>query len=122
MDSAVSFIVASERMVTNFIHYPLNQEITAIGGHYFFIKEVRLPYQGREVIYRVACAAVDRSCCGVGGLGYAVVPGFLINWHSEHTQEGLPISQVEPIRAPIDRKKIESVIKQKEFIHQVNFE
>jgi hypothetical protein len=109
-------------MVTHFIHYPLNQEITAIGGHYFFIKEVRLPYQGREILYRVACAAVDRSCCGVGGLGYALVPGYIIDWHLKHTNEGLPISQVEPIRASTERKKIESVIKQKEFVHQVNFE
>lgn len=109
-------------MVTNFIHYPLNQEITAIGGHYLFIKEVCLPYRGRDILYRVACATVDRSCCGVGGLGYAVVPGFLVSWHHTHTAEGLPISQVEPIRTPAVRKEIELLIKSKESVQQVNFE
>ena len=109
-------------MITNFVHYPLNQEITAIGGHYFFIKEARLPYQGREILYRIACATIDRSCCGVGGLGYAFVPGFVISWHTKHTDEGLPVSQIEPIKSPAVRKKIESLIKQKESIHQVNFE
>ena len=108
-------------MITNFVHYPLNQEITAIGGHFFFVKEVHLPYKGRELLYRVACAAVDRSCCGEGGLGYAVVPGFLIRWHAEYTKEGLPISHVEPITRPTERKKIESLIQKKEFINQVNF-
>ncbi len=109
-------------MGTNFIHYPLNQEITAIGGHYLFIKEVRLPYQGREVLYRVAFATIDRSCCGVGGLGYALVPGFISGWHTARTRDGLPISHVEPITARGVRQKIEILIKRREMVQQVNFE
>ncbi len=109
-------------MITNFIHYPLNQEVTAIGGHYLFIKEVRLPYQNREVLYRVGFAAVDRSCCGIGGLGYALVPGFLQSWHTTQTRDGLPISRVEPITARGVRKAIERLIKNKESVLQVNFD
>jgi len=109
-------------MIADFIHYPLNQEVTAIGGHYLFIKEVRLPYQGREVLYRVGCAAVDRSCCGAGGLGYALVPGFVQGWHTTQTRDGVPISQIEPITAPDVRKEIERLIKTKEMVPQINFE
>ena len=109
-------------MSTSFIHYPLNQEITAIGGHYCFIKEERLLYQGREILYRLACATVDSACCGVGGLGYVVVPGFIVAWHTTATREGLPVSQVEAISAAGDRRAIEKLIKYKEKVQQVNFQ
>jgi hypothetical protein len=109
-------------MYTSFIHYPLNQEITAIGGHYCFIKEVRLLYQGREILYRLACATVDSACCGVGGLGYVLVPGFIVAWHTTKTRDGLLVSQVEPIAVADDRKAIEKLIKHKEKIQQVNFQ
>ena len=35
----------------DFIHIELNVETVAIGGHYVFTKEVRLPFNGREVLY-----------------------------------------------------------------------
>jgi len=109
-------------MVLNYIHYPLNQEITAIGGHYLFTKEMRLSHQGREILYRVASATIDTSCCGVGGLVYVLVPGYILGWHTAQTRDGLPISQVEPITALGVRKKIERLIKSKEMVQQVNFE
>ena len=34
----------------DYTHHELNEEVTAIGGHYVLTKEVRLPFQDREVL------------------------------------------------------------------------
>ncbi len=49
-----------------FLHPELNREITAIGGHYIWVKEGRLPFGDREVLYLVGYAVLDTTCCGVG--------------------------------------------------------
>lgn len=64
-------------MVYEYIHDKLDEEIDALAGHFVFEKEVRLPYQGKEVLYLVGYAVIDKSCCGPGGCGYALVPGYI---------------------------------------------
>ena len=34
----------------DFAHPKLGREVTAIGGHYVFGKEIRLPYNDREIL------------------------------------------------------------------------
>lgn len=105
-----------------YVHQSLNQESTAISGHYVLIKEVRLPYHGREVVYLVGHAAFDSSCCGPGGCAYALVPGFVGSWHSSQTKEGLHISKIEPVNDEETRKEIRRLIQQLETVQQVTFQ
>ena len=37
----------------DFTHPNLGQEVTAIGGHYVFGKEIRMSYDSREMVYQV---------------------------------------------------------------------
>ena len=104
-----------------FVHEPLNVDVDAIAGHYTFTKEVRLPWEGRELLYLVGYAIIDTSCCGVGGCGYALVPGFVQSWHSGTDDRGLPISQVEPIRDAAVRRGMERHIEREEHVPQVQF-
>ena len=104
-----------------YIHQGLNQQITAIGGHYVLVKEARLPYQGREVLYLVGHAAFDTSCCGPGGCAYALVPGFVQSWQSSYTDEGIPISQIDPVREPGMQNEIRSLLERLETVQQVVF-
>ena len=104
-----------------YVHQDLHQQITAIGGHYVLMKEARLPYQGRKVLYLVGHAAYDTSCCGPGGCAYAVVPGFVRSWQSSHTDEGRPISQIDPVREPGMQKEIRSLLERIETVQQVVF-
>jgi len=97
---------------------PLNEEINAIGGHYMTTKEVRLPYQDREILYLVGHAAIDSSCCGVGGCGYAKVPGFLLDWRTELTDARDPISRVEPISDRETKKAVRRIIAREEGIRE----
>jgi hypothetical protein len=105
-----------------YIHQGLNQQVTAIGGHYILVKEARLPYRGREVLYVVGHAAFDTSCCGPGGCAYALVPGFVASWQSGRTEDGLAVSQIEPIRAPDAQNDIRRLIERLETVQQVTFQ
>ncbi len=121
-------IEAAYRMPTkmhrevDYIHRGLNQQITAIGGHYALVKEVRLPFHGREILYLVGHAAFDTSCCGPGGCAYALVPGFVASWHSSQTEDGLAVSQLEPINDADTQNKIRRLIERLETVQQVMFQ
>jgi hypothetical protein len=108
-------------VVKAYIHHALNQEVTAIGGHYVLVREARLPFRGREVLYLIGYAAFDTACCGVGGCAYALVPGFIASWKSERKGDDLPVSQVEPIRDEAIQREIRRRIEKQETIHQVQF-
>jgi len=107
---------------TEYTHPKLNQPVTAIGGHYVLVKEERLPFRGREVLYLVGYAVFDTSCCGVGGCGYALVPGFVVEWKSRTGEDGRPVSRVEPIRDEAVQREIRRLIQQRETVHQVRFQ
>jgi hypothetical protein len=104
-----------------YVHQELNQEVAAIGGRYVLVKEVRLSFRGREVLYLVGQAAFDTTCCGVGGCAYALVPGFVLDWKAATNREGLALSWVEPIHDAALQKEIEGAISQLEVIQQVRF-
>ncbi|HSJ56959.1 MAG TPA: hypothetical protein VLC95_07245 [Anaerolineae bacterium] len=104
-----------------YVHRPLGQEVTAIGGHYLLVKEVRLAFEGREVLYVVGHAAFDTTCCGVGGCAYALVPGFVLRWKEKTSQDGPGVSEVEPVRDTRVQQEIEWLIQKQEIVQQVVF-
>ncbi len=104
-----------------YIHQELNREVTAIGGAYVLVKEARLPFDGRELLYLVGHAAFDSTCCGTGGCAYALVPGFVLAWQSRTNEEGLAVSQVEPIQDRGVQEQVRRRIEGKEVVQQVRF-
>ena len=104
-----------------FIHPVLNIEIEAIGGHYMITHEDKLSLFDNEILYFVGYAVTDRACCGVGGCGYAIVAGCIIDYKSGLTDDGRPISIIEPVHkkwyVDITRK-----IQKKEGVTQVHFQ
>ena len=105
-----------------YAHQELNQEITAIGGHYALVKEVRLPFRDRQVLYLVGYGVFDTTCCGVGGCTYGLVPGFIVDWKCKRNEEGLAVSQVEPIRDEAVQKRVQRLIIERETVQQVRFQ
>lgn len=105
-----------------YVHQDLNQQVTAIGGHYVLVKEVRLPFHGREILYLVGHAAFDTTCCGAGGCAYALVPGFVASWQSSRTEDSLAVSQVEPIHDAAAQTEIRRLIERVETVQQVRFQ
>ena len=105
----------------DFTHPDLGREVTAIGGHYVFGKEIRMSYDSREILYFVGYAVLDSTCCGVGGVAYVLVAGFIRQWKYKMNQENCPVSKIEPICDETIQKKVRSVIQKKEMVHQVTF-
>lgn len=105
----------------DYVHQELNQEVTAIGGHYVLVKEARLAFQGREVLYLVGHAAFDSTCCGPGGCAYGLVPGFVLAWKTRRNEDGLAVSQVEPIHEKSVQEKVRRSIEKQETVQQVTF-
>jgi hypothetical protein len=102
-------------------HPELEREVAAIGGRYLFVKEIRLPFEGREVLYHVGCAVVDTTCCGAGGVAFARVAGFVGAWRYRQAADGRPVSRVEPIAGQRARAQIARRVTQAEAVHQVSF-
>ena len=105
----------------DFTHPQLGREVTAIGGHYVFGKEIRMPYHNREILYFVGYAVLDSTCCGVGGVAYVLVAGFIRKWKFKQAQNGCILSQIEPIGDPALQKELREAIQKKEMVYQVTF-
>lgn len=105
----------------DYTHPALNREINAIGGHYVFTKEVTMPFKGKTVLYYVGYAVINSSCCGMGGVCYARVPGFVRELKYKRDNSGAPISSIEPIHEKSIQKQIILIIQSTESIHQVEF-
>ena len=105
----------------DYAHPKLGQEISAIGGHYVFTDERRIPYNGREILYFVGYAVLNSTCCGVGGCAYVLVPGFIQQWKYKKSSDDAFVSQIEPIRDFKVQQEIRNFIQRKEIFHQVTF-
>lgn len=105
----------------DYVHLPLHRPVTAIGGQYELVKEVRLPFRGREVLYVVGYTVIDTSCCGVSGFAYARVAGFVLVWKGGASEEGWPVSRVEPVRDGAAQREIRRRIRERETVHQIQF-
>ena len=108
-------------MAKPYIHIPLGEETRSVSGYFSLEREIRLPFDGREVLYAVGTGVMDSSCCGFGGCAYAMVPGFILDWKAENDPEGKDISRVEPIQDPTHQKQLSEIIRKKEGVTQVNF-
>jgi hypothetical protein len=112
---------STEQTATSYRHLELGRDIaTGIAGVYTPEKEVRLAYNGREVLYVVGEAMLSASCCGVGNWVYVAVPGYVISWHS--SKDGVvPISEVEPIGDPQAREELRKIIELRESTDRIQF-
>ena len=104
-----------------FTHPNLGREVTAIGGHYMFGKEIRMSYESREILYFVGYAVLDSSCCGVGGVAYVLVAGFVRQWKYKKNHGDCFVSQIETIGDQTIQKEVRSMIQKKEMVNQVTF-
>lgn len=93
----------------------------AIAGQFELEREERLELEGREVLYLLGTAMVDTSCCGVTGLRYVVVPGFVVSWRSGRSAAGAVTSEVEPVQSLSLRRSVERAIRARETVSQVVF-
>ena len=102
-------------------HLELNKDIEALAGYYAPQKEVKLKYNGREVLYIIGQVVIDSSCCGKINFKYALVPGYVVGWWTETNKDGLPVSEVEPITDEAIQADIRKIIQETEHVSQIEF-
>jgi hypothetical protein len=107
--------------MSKYTHLELNKDVPTPSGYYTPQKEVRLQFDGREVLYVLSQAVVDSSCCGVGDFNNALVPGYIVKWRGEKNKDGNPVSLVEPVADEKTRDAIRHIIKEKEHITRTEF-
>ena len=100
----------------DFVHPQLGREITAIGGHYVFDKEIRMPYGGRKILYFVGYAVLDSTCCA-----YVLVAGFIKQWKYKKGPDNCYISKMAPVLSHSVQKDIRKLIQKKEMVFQITF-
>lgn len=109
-------------MPKDYVHQDLNEDVTAIAGHYTNEKEDTVTINDKEVLYILGHAVVDTSCCGMGGGKFALVPGYLLKSNYRTDDEGRNISQVEPIEDDWEvRREIIRQIEQRESYCNIRF-
>ena len=108
-------------MMNQYTHRPPGHEVQSISGHYVINEEKRIPFQGREVLVATGGFVVDSSCCGTGGCGFALVPGYVVRWKASRNEEGEPVTEIEPIQDAQAKQALRTLIQESEKVPQVNF-
>ena len=107
--------------MVKYTHLKIKHDIMAPAGHYTPEKESRIQINGRDILYILSRAMVDSSCCGNADFTSALVPGYIIKQHTGTEQNGLSVSEVEPVTDKATRDKIRRMIQETEHISQVEF-
>ena len=108
-------------MNTEYIHDKLGQPVESIAGYYTPMKELRLEYNGREVLCILGSTRIESSHYLTGGGAYALVPGYIVKWKFKQSEGGMPMSEVEPIRDEEVRQGISAAINEIEPAKIIDF-
>ena len=93
-----------------------------IAGFYTPLEEIRLKYKNREVFYITGKVTMEASCCKMApDWIYAIVPGYIVDWHNSVNEAGENISVTEPVRDQIEKDEIRKIITSKEDLTAVDF-
>jgi hypothetical protein len=106
---------------TEYIHDKLGQPIDSIAGHYTSTKELRLVYNGREILCILGSAAIESSHYRFGNCAYALVPGYIVKWKFKENDSIMPVSEIEPIRDEETKNGISAAINKIEPVTIINF-
>jgi len=109
-------------MSVEFVHPRLGEEVQALAGYYTLLKELRLKHNNREILCITGLGAVEASCCGSRSFHYAIVPGYVVSWKSRVNEEGLPVSEVEPVSEEATKQEIVETLEATEGIFQSDVE
>ncbi len=104
-----------------YAHQKLGEEYNGLAGYYTPLKEERMDYNNREVLYIKGHAAIESSCCGISNWDYILVPGYIVEWQAGQNQLGLPLTTLEPIRDAETQKKLSALITAKENTSRISF-
>lgn len=108
-------------MIEEFAHFPLNEEIHYSTGYIWKSEESTLRYGNEDVLYFVGNTSAMGGCCAgwYPPHMYIMVVGYLRKWQCRTNENGLPVSEIEPIRDPIIREDLIRILRERYKIDEV---
>jgi hypothetical protein len=92
------------------VHRKPGEETSLVPPSYTVREEVRLDLDGRELLYLVGDTQIGSACVGAGILSYILVPGFVAEWHASVSDNGSPVSRVEPVTDDETRARVRALL------------
>lgn len=99
-----------------YLHQAPGTEVRFIAGHYTIVEERRIAHRGRDILAVVGIAAVASTCCGTQGCRFINIPGYVVAWKHALADNGLPMSEVEPVESEKEQAEIRRLL-EGEFPH-----
>lgn len=106
-----------------YTHLPLNEPIEFVSASYWIAQEDKIPYKDKEVL----CIVRETSpitCCGGGcscGFMSILIPGFIKRFKYKKGDDGLFISDIEPVEDENVMEEIKQIVQEKYNFPQVEF-
>lgn len=108
-------------MNKEYIHDEPGKSIDSISGYYTPLQELQLKYNGRDVLCVLGYVAVESSHYRIGSGAYSLVPGYIVKWRFRESEDGKPVSEVEPIKDEEARQDISAAINEIEPAKIIDF-
>ncbi len=104
-----------------YTHFPIGTEVRLTLGDYRIAGEGRGDLDGRGYLYVIAEAPVGSACVGAGTLRFLHVRGWIISWQCRTSDDGFPVSELEPVLGEEDMNAVRTVLKERFSSLQVCF-
>lgn len=115
-------MVTTKVKTKKYVHLEPGKDVFfGIAGRYIPYGVNIIDYKGREVMYEIGQVRMESSCCGLDDWVSTVVPGYVVDWQSSTDEEGMPVTEVEPITDPEARREISEIIQKREKLFVIEF-
>ncbi|MFO8101998.1 MAG: hypothetical protein R6U37_07535 [Dehalococcoidia bacterium] len=110
-------------MARDYVHLAHQGEEIGWEIRSYSASESTFEYKGREVLLVEVEAGGCSFCDGsyAHNLTGANVEGYVLRWQYRQNEEGMPVSEIEPVRDEAERKEIAGVLKPRYSLSQINF-
>lgn len=102
-------------------HQEPGTEVRFIAGEYTIVEEQRIAHRGRDLLIVVGIAVVESSCCGTQGCRFLNVPGYVTAWKHCRMENGIHVSEVEPIEDLDEQADIRALLERQFPYSQILF-
>jgi hypothetical protein len=107
-------------MIREYMH-EIGREVRPISGGMSWKRRGSLTYMEKRSSMLLETPLWTPRAVESGGCRYALVPGYVRQFKTRQDEQGLWISEVEPIIDRVTRQEITRVLKEKEIVQQVQF-
>ena len=110
-------------MASQYIHLPLGEPVEFLSASYWVSQEDKIPYKDEEVLCIVRETS-PISCCDGGcspGFTSILIPGFIKKFKYARGEDGLFVSEVEPVENGNVMEEIRKIVLKKYQSSQVEF-